>query len=140
MVDPLFIEFVWNSGIVRKQIERVARTTNGTQKVNQEMLESIRVPNAPARASARVWAKSRAATLTVRQAGPCRKTAGQADGARSHYIKEDIPQTLFAAWGVHLFHGNLKHYYGLSGSGNWRMTFRITDAGNVELLDYVDYH
>lgn len=53
---------------------------------------------------------------------------------------EDIPQTLFAAWDIHSLHGNLKDHYGLSVSGNWRMTFRITDAGNVELLDYVDYH
>jgi toxin HigB-1 len=53
---------------------------------------------------------------------------------------EDIPQSLVAAWGVHPLHGNLKNHYGLSVSGNWRMTFKITDAGNVELLDYVDYH
>jgi proteic killer suppression protein len=53
---------------------------------------------------------------------------------------EDIPQSLFAAWGVHPLRGYLQNHYGLSVSGNWRMTFKITDAGNVELLDYVDYH
>lgn len=38
---PRFIEYLWNSEATRAQIERKARTTNGTFKVNQTMLEGI---------------------------------------------------------------------------------------------------
>lgn len=36
-----FLELVWNSRAVRTQIEASARTTNGTYKVNQTMLEAV---------------------------------------------------------------------------------------------------
>jgi type I restriction enzyme S subunit len=36
-----FLEHAWNSSAVRLQIESLARTTNGTFKVNQTMLEGI---------------------------------------------------------------------------------------------------
>lgn len=41
-----YLDFVWNTPNVRSQIERVARTTNGTFKVNQESLAStlLQVP------------------------------------------------------------------------------------------------
>jgi len=38
---PTFFQTIWNSTVVRDQIERVARTTNGTYKVNQGSLGSI---------------------------------------------------------------------------------------------------
>jgi type I restriction enzyme S subunit len=41
---PRFFEDVWNGEWVRSQIEKSARTTNGTFKVNQSGLESIRIP------------------------------------------------------------------------------------------------
>jgi type I restriction enzyme S subunit len=40
-VRPVFLEHVWSSPSVRSQIESLARTTNGTYKVNQSMLEGI---------------------------------------------------------------------------------------------------
>jgi type I restriction enzyme S subunit len=40
-VERAFLQHVWNSTAVRRQIESVARTTNGTFKVNQTMLEGI---------------------------------------------------------------------------------------------------
>jgi type I restriction enzyme S subunit len=40
-VRPMFLEHMWNSPGVRSQIESLARTTNGTYKVNQSMLEGI---------------------------------------------------------------------------------------------------
>ena len=46
-MSPRFLEHVWNTRIVRNQIESVARTTNGTFKVNQEMLEAVRLPDPP---------------------------------------------------------------------------------------------
>lgn len=42
-IEPSFLEQVWNSNAVRSQIESLARTTNGTHKVNQPMLEGIRM-------------------------------------------------------------------------------------------------
>lgn len=38
---PAFLEAVWRSTLVRAQIESKARTTNGTYKVNQTILEGI---------------------------------------------------------------------------------------------------
>jgi type I restriction enzyme, S subunit len=40
-IDRAFLQNVWNSDAVRAQIESLARTTNGTFKVNQTMLEGI---------------------------------------------------------------------------------------------------
>lgn len=40
-VEPAFLQRVWNSAAVRRQVESLARTTNGTFKVNQTMLEGI---------------------------------------------------------------------------------------------------
>lgn len=40
-VDRAFLQYVWNSKAVRRQVESLARTTNGTFKVNQTMLEGI---------------------------------------------------------------------------------------------------
>jgi len=40
-VNDKFFQFVWNSNAVRIQIESLARTTNGTYKVNQSMLEDV---------------------------------------------------------------------------------------------------
>lgn len=40
-ITGAFLEHVWNSPAVRKQIKSAARTTNGTFKVNQPSLEKI---------------------------------------------------------------------------------------------------
>jgi type I restriction enzyme, S subunit len=40
-VQRAFLQYVWNSPAVRSQVEALARTTNGTFKVNQTMLEGI---------------------------------------------------------------------------------------------------
>jgi type I restriction enzyme, S subunit len=42
-----FLEHIWNSTMVRRQIESSARTTNGTLKVNQTMLENIVILTPP---------------------------------------------------------------------------------------------
>jgi len=41
---PEFLEFLWNGDVVRRQIEAMARTTNGTFKINQKMFERIEIP------------------------------------------------------------------------------------------------
>lgn len=47
ILTPDFLEYLWRTVAVRAQIERGARTTNGTYKINQKLLESIRIPVAP---------------------------------------------------------------------------------------------
>lgn len=42
-----YLQFIWNSSVVRRQVETLARTTNGTFKVNQTMLESIQIVMPP---------------------------------------------------------------------------------------------
>lgn len=42
-----YLEHIWNSVSVRQQIESFARTTNGTYKVNQAVLEGIKIPVPP---------------------------------------------------------------------------------------------
>ena len=51
----------------------------------------------------------------------------------------DIPASLAAAWDVHPSKGELKEHYGLSVSGNWRITFKFAGE-DVEMVDYIDYH
>jgi proteic killer suppression protein len=51
----------------------------------------------------------------------------------------DIPASLAAAWDVHPLKGELKDHYGLSVTGNWRITFKFTGE-EVEMVDYIDYH
>ena len=41
--------------------------------------------------------------------------------------------------GLHQLTGELSGLWGLSVSGNWRLTFRF-EAGDVHVLDYLDYH
>jgi len=58
IVDRNYMSAVWNSPIVREQIERMARTTAGIYKVNQKHVESVELPlpslNEQERVSARI--------------------------------------------------------------------------------------
>lgn len=47
-VERRFLQLLWNSSLVRQQIQALARTTNGTFKVNQEMLEGVSLLGPPA--------------------------------------------------------------------------------------------
>ena len=40
---------------------------------------------------------------------------------------------------LHRLKGNLKGYWSISISGNWRVTFRFED-GDVHDVDLIDYH
>ncbi|CAN7686047.1 type II toxin-antitoxin system RelE/ParE family toxin [Pseudoduganella sp. LjRoot289] len=42
-------------------------------------------------------------------------------------------------WRLHRLHGRLYGHWSLTVSGNWRLMFQF-DNGDVELLDYLDYH
>ena len=43
-VDLTFLEYLWDSDVVRGQVEQSARSTNGTHKINQGMVERIEIP------------------------------------------------------------------------------------------------
>ena len=49
-------------------------------------------------------------------------------------VDMDIP-----GYRLHELKGRLRGRWSISVSGNWRLTFEFKD-GNVELLDYEDYH
>ena len=42
-VRPAFLNTIWKSGSIRRQIEAGARTTNGTFKINQTVVEGIEI-------------------------------------------------------------------------------------------------
>jgi len=42
-------------------------------------------------------------------------------------------------WRLHALQGDMKMHFALVVNANWRLTFQFVD-GDVELLDYVDYH
>lgn len=42
-------------------------------------------------------------------------------------------------WRLHPLHGELQGHWAISVNGNWRLSFRFLD-GDVEMLDYIDYH
>ncbi len=44
LISRDFLSRVWNTPIVRRQIESAARTTNGTHKINQAILKEIKIP------------------------------------------------------------------------------------------------
>jgi len=44
IVLPAYLALIWNSRVVRRQIESMARTTAGIYKVNQRQLEMITLP------------------------------------------------------------------------------------------------
>jgi type I restriction enzyme S subunit len=43
-VDPDFFILLWNSRLVREQIESAARTTAGIHKISQQDIERVRLP------------------------------------------------------------------------------------------------
>jgi len=44
-----------------------------------------------------------------------------------------------ASWRLHALSGKLIGHYSMAVDENWRLTFRFVN-GDVELLDYMDYH
>ena len=52
---------------------------------------------------------------------------------------KDIKDINFPGSGLHQLKGELKGYWSISVSGNWRIIFRFTDS-EVSDIDYKDYH
>jgi type I restriction enzyme, S subunit len=47
MISKQFLEALWESPALRKQIEASAHTTNGTHKINQGVIEEMEIPLPP---------------------------------------------------------------------------------------------
>ena len=43
-IAPGYLDHLWDGPMVRRQLETTARTTNGTHKINQTMIESVLLP------------------------------------------------------------------------------------------------
>lgn len=52
---------------------------------------------------------------------------------------EHISEMDFPGYLLHLLKGELQGIWSVTFSGNWRVTFRLTQAG-VEIVNYEDYH
>ena len=46
---------------------------------------------------------------------------------------------LFPGWRLHPLKGDLKGFWSLTVTGNWRLVFRM-DGGNAYDVDLIDYH
>ena len=86
-----YLQNVWRTSRVRRQIERGARTTNGTHKVNQRLLSSIVFPVPPA-------------DLQLRFAAIVESIEEQRASQRAHLGELD---TLFASLQSRAFRGDL---------------------------------
>ena len=54
-------------------------------------------------------------------------------------VASDPSDMIVPGWGLDPLKGKLVNHWGVSVSGNWRLTFTF-NAGDVELVDYLDYH
>jgi len=52
---------------------------------------------------------------------------------------KDVADIAVPSWRMHGLSGNLKGYFSISVDENWRLTFKF-EKGDVEVLDYQDYH
>jgi proteic killer suppression protein len=55
------------------------------------------------------------------------------------HAAEKIEDLTFPGAGLHLLNGDLKGYWSLTVTGNYRIIFKF-DNGNAYLVDYLDYH
>ncbi|MBL9029319.1 MAG: type II toxin-antitoxin system RelE/ParE family toxin [Caedimonas sp.] len=52
---------------------------------------------------------------------------------------QEIRDMNFPSSSLHLLTGDLKDYWSVSVSGNWRLIFQFKN-GDASLVDYIDYH
>ena len=90
-IVPAYLQNVWRSWRVRSQIERGARTTNGTHKINQGLLSSVVIPVPPT-------------DKQLRFVGIVESVEEQATSQRAHLAELD---TLFASLQSRAFQGDL---------------------------------
>ena len=91
IIAPAYLQSVWRTRRVRRQIERGARTTNGIHKVNQRLLSSIKFPVPPT-------------DLQLHFTAIVESVARQTARHRAHLTELD---TLFASLQSRAFRGDL---------------------------------
>ncbi|QBC44453.1 type II toxin-antitoxin system RelE/ParE family toxin [Iodobacter fluviatilis] len=79
--------------------------------------------------------------LTGSKAGIRPDHASKLNIVLTHLDVADCPQDMGTpSWRLHPLKGPLDQHWAVTINGNWRLTFRFLPDGNVELVDYQDYH
>ncbi len=63
-------------------------------------------------------------------------------GLRRLHAADDLDQvSRFPGWKLHPLKGDLKGFWSLTVTGNWRLIFRYDDGMNIARdIDLIDYH
>lgn len=86
---PDFLRLIWDSRGIRRQIERAARTTAGIYKINQRIIEQLRIPIPPLQAQQRIIAEFDAITSKILHARSATvSSATRADKLRTSLLAE----------------------------------------------------
>lgn len=80
-----------------------------------------------------LWTKNDASKLPAQQVKRIKNVLSLLNAA------EKVEDMNFPGSGLHPLKGELKGYWSVTVSGNYRIIFRFQN-GNAELLDYLDYH
>ncbi len=82
----------------------------------------------------KLWEKDDASALPAQQAGKIRRILETLDTMRTLDVLKSIP-----GYRLHSLTGNLREYYSVTVTGNYRITFKY-EGENVYVVDYQDYH
>lgn len=91
-ISPEFLCLVWGSRMVRRQIEVSARTTAGIYKINQRMIEGVRIPVPDLATQEQVVRQTYEALDNVARAGRQIEQAAR----RSEHLRRSLLATAFA--------------------------------------------
>ena len=80
-----------------------------------------------------LWGKNDASRLPAEQVKKIRNILTMLNGA------EKVEDMNYAGSGLHSLKGDLKGYWSVTVTGNYRIIFRF-ENGNAHLVDYLDYH
>jgi proteic killer suppression protein len=81
----------------------------------------------------RLWTKNDESKLPRDQVAKIRLVLSLLNAA------DKITDMNFPGSSLHRLKGDLKDYWAVSVKANWRIIFKF-EKGNVQLVDYVDYH
>jgi toxin HigB-1 len=80
-----------------------------------------------------LWTKNDPSRLPAEQVKKIRNILTMLHGA------EKVEDMNYAGAGLHPLKGDLKGYWSITVSGNYRIIFKF-ENGNAYLVDYLDYH
>jgi len=81
------------------------------------------------------WTKDDASKLPPVNLNTIRKVLDAIDNA--NIVPQDFEP--FRMWRIHQLKGNLKGFWSLDVSGNWRIIFRFNNS-NADDVDFIDTH